>query len=88
MIKVLFFASLKEQLNCSSIDLSINSLTDNDTTLNVKKVLHEIVNLHPNWQKHLQNSTLLFAVNQTMANENTVVKQGDEIAIFPPVTGG
>lgn len=84
MINVLFFASLKEQLNCPSINLSIN----NDEALTVKKVLDKIINLHPQWQVHLQKSSLLFAVNQTMANEDTSVKKGDEVAIFPPVTGG
>ncbi len=28
------------------------------------------------------------AVNQTMADENTPLADGDELAFFPPVTGG
>jgi molybdopterin converting factor subunit 1 len=33
-------------------------------------------------------SSLLFAVNQEFANLQTPVRAGDEIAIFPPVSGG
>ena len=29
-----------------------------------------------------------FAVNHTMAGRDTPVAQGDEVALFPPVTGG
>lgn len=84
MIKVLFFASLKEQLGCPSLNFPLN----NEVPLTVKNVLSEIIKLNPDWQEHLQKNSLLFAVNQTMANENTPVKQGDDVAIFPPVTGG
>ena len=34
------------------------------------------------------NRTVRYAVNQDMAALDTEVADGDEIAIFPPVTGG
>ena len=33
-------------------------------------------------------SLIKIAVNQTYADTDTPVKEGDEIAVFPPVTGG
>lgn len=33
-------------------------------------------------------TTLRFAVNQAVVGADTLVKPGDEVAIFPPVTGG
>jgi molybdopterin synthase sulfur carrier subunit len=31
---------------------------------------------------------LLVAVNQELATDATVVREGDEVAFFPPMTGG
>jgi molybdopterin synthase sulfur carrier subunit len=41
------------------------------------------------WQELLDSDRgVLVAVNQEMASRETAVRQGDELAIFPPVTGG
>ena len=40
------------------------------------------------WQSFFENNTLLAAVNHDMVDENHPVKAGDEVAFFPPVTGG
>ena len=34
------------------------------------------------------HKALRVAVNQDMARDDTPVKEGDEVAFFPPVTGG
>ena len=36
----------------------------------------------------LRGGTLLVAVNREYAAATTVLKDGDEVALFPPVTGG
>ncbi|MGM0450475.1 MAG: MoaD/ThiS family protein, partial [Pseudomonadota bacterium] len=36
----------------------------------------------------LDDDCVLMAVNQAMAREATPVQPGDEVAFFPPVTGG
>ena len=51
----------------------INYLSENDAAL--KAAFEEMPRLR-------------FAVNQEMAKESTVLKDGDEVAFFPPVTGG
>lgn len=41
------------------------------------------------WEKELApGKPVRIAVNQDMAEPGTVVKTGDEVAFFPPVTGG
>ncbi|MEH6502317.1 MAG: molybdopterin converting factor subunit 1 [Cycloclasticus sp.] len=75
-IKVLYFASLKEQLGRSSEEL--NS-ADISTVADV-------------WQQvssgYDVSQSVLHSVNQEYAELSTPVKPGDEVAFFPPVTGG
>jgi molybdopterin synthase sulfur carrier subunit len=75
-VKVLFFASLRETLNLAEATIDENLVPD------VQRV----------WQVSTQNKPLpnniLIAVNQQYADWQTAVKAGDEVAFFPPVTGG
>jgi molybdopterin synthase sulfur carrier subunit len=75
-VKVLFFASLRETLNLAEATIDANLVPD---------VQHV-------WQVSTQNKPLpnniLIALNQQYADLQTAVKAGDEVAFFPPVTGG
>ncbi|MCK5819537.1 MAG: molybdopterin converting factor subunit 1 [Psychromonas sp.] len=82
MIKILFFASLKDQLKTESIELPAN---ENQC---VDMLLKHLSTRDAIWQKALSNSALCIAVNHTIAVKSTVLKTGDEVAFFPPVTGG
>jgi molybdopterin synthase sulfur carrier subunit len=82
MINVLFFAQLKELLNCASVQL------EQDTLCNVNDVKQALIAQNPAWQVHLIQDNILCAVNQTMVNLEHTIKDGDEVAFFPPVTGG
>ena len=82
MIKVLFFAQLREQLNCAEHVLALSG----ECTVAQLRVL--LVQQNPRWAVFLDNEKLLCAVNQSMVKLSHVVKDGDEVAFFPPVTGG
>ncbi len=82
MIKVVFFAALREQLNCS--ELSLNS----DNLATVADVKAQLADKDDKWQQVFANNALLSAVNHDMVNSEHAIKSGDEIAFFPPVTGG
>ena len=82
MIKVVFFAALREQLSCNELSLSAVNIST------IKQLKAALIAEQPSWQPHLENSTLLYAVNQEMVNETFTIKAGDEVAFFPPVTGG
>ncbi|MCB2427259.1 MoaD/ThiS family protein [Methylophaga pinxianii] len=73
-IQVKFFASLRETLGQS------------ETTVEDAVTVAEV------WDMATQSATppnnLLVAVNLDYATLQSPVKEGDEVAFFPPVTGG
>lgn len=82
MIRVLFFARLREQLDCAETQLEA---VPEDT---VTKVRERLVAEHPHWREPLSQAGLLFAVNQALVKSGQPVNDGDELAFMPPVTGG
>ncbi len=60
--------------------------------INHPKTLEELkgylVNIYPELKKHFLQDVLRFAVNQEYVSENLNLEPIDEIAIFPPVSGG
>lgn len=81
MIKVLFFAQIKELVGIDSIDVDAEFATAND-------LRESLMNRGDKWQLALESGKLLVAVNQTICSLETTLKDGDEVAFFPPVTGG
>jgi sulfur-carrier protein len=81
-IKVLYFASLREQLGKAAEDLDVSPTT-------VAGLRTHLMARGGAWQSALaQGKALRVAVNQELAQPATPVKPGDEVAFFPPVTGG
>ena len=75
-IKVRYFASLKESIGRSEDNLDVTDLAT------VGDVWHCA---NPN--KTLPDN-ILAAVNMDYVELHSAVKDGDEVAFFPPVTGG
>lgn len=82
-MKILFFASLKERLNCEALNLDIQN-----TPVSVEDVLNTLKARGDVWEEALTANKLLVAVNQEMRSFDTVLSNDDELAFFPPVTGG
>jgi molybdopterin synthase sulfur carrier subunit len=83
-IKLLYFAALREQLGSPGETLELPA------GLSTVAALREhLMRRGDAWQRALAPSRALrVAVNQEMAQAATPVADGDEIAFFPPVTGG
>jgi len=81
VIKIRFFASLRERLDISSIDIEYAGQHD------VQQVMDSLINTHEKWHA-LAEQDVLVAINQTLSGKDCAVNDGDEIAFFPPVTGG
>ena len=83
-ISVLYFARLREALGIEREELALP-----DEAPSVATLRQALVERGGAWQKELAaGRPVRVAVNQDMAREDTVLRNGDEVAIFPPVTGG
>ena len=84
MIKVLYFARLKESLGAASEQIALPQSVSNLRDLRALLIARGGI-----WSEELAvNRRIRAAVNQSMAAEDTAITDGDEIAFFPPVTGG
>ena len=84
MLQVLFFARVKEQLNCAGLELQWqHCVSDLDSLQEQLCTERGAV-----WREVLGQENLIRAVNQTVVNGNKNLVDGDEVAFFPPVTGG
>lgn len=81
MVKVVFFAALRERLGCAETELT-------GFRGSVELLLEALSEKQPHWRQWLQDTNLLCAVNQELAEFSALVDDGDEVALFPPVTGG
>ena len=55
----------------------------------VSALISQLVDQHsPEWLEILTAENIRIAVNQDMINEDVGIIDGDEVAFFPPVTGG
>ncbi len=83
MLKILFFAALRERLGCAITNLDLQG-----QVLTARDVLNQLASQSTQWQPHLADTDLLCAVNQQLVPLSHPVTAGDELAFFPPVTGG
>ncbi|MFT5234694.1 MAG: molybdopterin synthase sulfur carrier subunit [Shewanella sp.] len=83
MINVLFFAQVRELLGESIV--LVEATADITTAESLRAAL---ASKNDKWGKVLASDKLLVAVNQTISAWDTQVQDGDEVAFFPPVTGG
>ena len=80
---MLYFAALREALGTSGETVA---LPDGCTTLASVRAL--IAARGGDWEKLERMKNLRAAINQRMAEPSATVADGDEVAFFPPVTGG
>lgn len=81
MIKVLFFAQVRELVGTDSLALNTQVAT-------VEALRQELAAQGSRWELALEEGKLLTAVNQTLVESSHPIADGDEVAFFPPVTGG
>ena len=79
-----YFAWMREQ-----IGKSVETESPPDTIDNVDDLLDWIASLSPAHAEALKDRTVVgVAVNKEFVEPGTAIEQGDEVALFPPMTGG
>ncbi len=77
-MQILYFGKLKEQIENTSFNgkfpITVKALK---TALNAKEPKIDFL-----------STSVLCAVNQTIVDDNTIINSSDEVAFFPPTTGG
>ena len=81
-INVLFFGAAREVVDQNPLPLVLAM----DQHPTVARAFQQLVKKYPNLGRF--GRSLLFAVNQEYATLDTDLKDNDELAIFPPVSGG
>lgn len=81
-LTVRFFARLREELDTEQLTLPAG---DNQTA---GDLLAALAGRGGPWAQLQGSQPVMIAINQAMAKPGSAVKTGDEVAFFPPVTGG
>ena len=81
-MKIKYFAWIKE------LTKNNDEYLDSNEIQNLKKLKKFLSTKYPILQKHFDQEILRFAVNQEYVVENIDLDKDDEIALFPPVSGG
>lgn len=83
-IKILYFARIKESVNYSTEDIILPS--DVSTIAALKNFLAQRGEVWADLFNGKQ--TIRAAINHTLVDNMATIHEGDEVAFFPPVTGG
>ena len=83
-IEVLFFAQVRERLDCAALTVPVP-----EEGLDLDCLQQRLVAEHGEpWGEVLGHENIIRAVNQTVIDGNLPLNEGDEVAFYPPVTGG
>jgi len=84
MLRIVFFARVKEQLGCSQLELEWDA-----SLATIDAVQEHLCGMeNGQWREVLSEANIIRAVNQTVVTGDAAVCDNDEVAFFPPVTGG
>ncbi|MDA8092718.1 MAG: molybdopterin converting factor subunit 1 [Betaproteobacteria bacterium] len=84
MLKLLYFARLRENLGVAAEQIALPA-----GVVDVETLARHLRARGDAWARELApGRPIRAAVNQSMAREETRIRDGDEVAFFPPVTGG
>ena len=82
-VRILYFAALRERLGCSA-----ESVVLRPEIATAGKLREHLAARGGEWVALVQTRNLRMAVNHVTVVPDTALADGDEIAFFPPVTGG
>jgi sulfur-carrier protein len=83
MILINYFASYRDRLNLGGEKIPLN-----DNLRSIEDVRQVLMARGEEWREVLGAGNLMCALNQELCQPSAAIEDFDEIAFFPPVTGG
>ena len=77
---VKFFASAREAVGQKKVEIEV------DKNMTVENLLDHLMDKYT--ELNNLKKQLIIAVNKDTVPKNTILKDGDEVAVLPPVSGG
>ncbi len=79
-VRVLFFGAARDVAGAGEVNFTLSGPTV------ATDAFEQVLAAYPELRRF--GRSLLFAVNQEYAPLDLLVREGDELAVFPPVSGG
>ena len=81
-MKIKYFAWIKDITNKEY------DILNKDYPKNIKELKLFLIKSYPALSKHISNDVFRYAINMEYTSTNKDLDNKDEIAVFPPVSGG
>ncbi|MBF96966.1 MAG: molybdopterin synthase sulfur carrier subunit [Pelagibacterales bacterium] len=83
-MKVLYFSWIKDNIGKNEEDLSLN-----DNIKTISDLINYLITINENYKKAFSDMSIIrFSKNMNLVNIDEMIDNDDEIAFFPPMTGG
>jgi molybdopterin synthase sulfur carrier subunit len=87
-ITIKLFSALREALGESEFELDLTDVSEASTQVDVASIKKQLSQRGAEWKEALNQPNLVHALNHKVVFTDAVVSEGDELAFFPPMTGG
>ncbi len=83
-MKILYFSWIKDGIGKSQEDIILN-----DNIKTISDLINYLITINDDYKKIFSDlSSIRFSKNMNLVDINENIKNEDEIAFFPPMTGG
>ena len=87
-ITIKLFSALREALSESEFELDLADIAETSAQVDVAAVKSLLSQRGAEWKEALNQPNLVHALNHKVVFTDALVLEGDELAFFPPMTGG
>lgn len=81
MITILFFAKVREMMGVDKLEWP-------EANISIETLQQKLSEKEKKWAIALESGYLVHTINHTVVTKDHLIQDGDEVAFFPPVTGG
>ena len=87
-VTIKLFSALREVLGESEFELDLSDVSEASAQIDVAAIKALLSQRGVEWKEALNQPNLVHALNHKVVFTDAAVSEGDELAFFPPMTGG